>query len=439
MKQKKIWMAVCMVVCLGCMFLNGCGKSPGSTNQVILTDEKNTQEATILHFFAPIDTASDGAMYYRELIDQYNTQNTDCQVVFEGISVANGFNEYLEQRLDADQGDDVFIVNADLVKPLYHKGYFYDLSTFQVFQQLNDSAKEQAMIGDIAYCLPVDMTAYCLFVNLDVLDQYDLQPPKNLEEFQTCCQTIKTAGGTPLSLNRWYALTVPAMANGLYKVYSAENTQEIRNGLNNGEIQIANYMLEGFQVVEGFIQQGWYGDGLDTATVDSIPAGIQDIPDFANGNTAFYFGHLNAMSLIEDTNPKLNYIVQGVPIPNGTVTLPAALTRLCINANSDYLDETIDFVNYLTSNQYQKISANGNGILPIYNEVDFTLSSERMRPAYETFITGGQIPIEDMQLQFTYWDTIRELCINMFDHASAEEAAAEYNKIQMEQIAQYKK
>ena len=50
----------------------------------------------------------------------------------------------------------------------------------------------------------------------------------------------------------------------------------------------------------------------------------------------------------------------------------------------------------------------------------------------------GQIPIEDMNLHFTYWDTIRILCLEMVDGMSAEEAAEEYNRIQMEQIEAYK-
>lgn len=240
-----------------------------------------------------------------------------------------------------------------------------------------------------------------------------------------------------MSLNRWYALTVPALANGLSKIYGAENLRDIRSKLNSGELKIGDYMQDGFEVVEEFIQEGWYGDGLSTAFVETMKAGDQDLPDFVSEKTAFYFGHLDSLSSAEEINPDINYVVQGVPVTDGTVTLPAALTRLSINADSKNLKETVDFVNYITSNKYNEMSSSGNGILPIYVDAEYKLKSEKMRPAYETFIKGRQVPIEDMQLHFTYWDNVRELSIKMFDGYTAGEAAEEYDRIQIEQIAQY--
>lgn len=75
----------------------------------------------------------------------------------------------MEERLDSGKGDDIFIVNEDRVKSLYSKGYFCDLSGLAGVQMLNKAAKAQAVIGDITYCIPVNMSAYALFVNLDVL------------------------------------------------------------------------------------------------------------------------------------------------------------------------------------------------------------------------------------------------------------------------------
>lgn len=438
MKRMLKMAAMGLAVCLCFIPMSGCGApSADGGSQVILADEDNSAQEKVIRFFAPVESASVDAIYYRSLIDRYNAQHTGVSAVFEGISTAEGFNQYLEQRLDAGQGDDIFIVNADMVKPLYHKGYFYDLSALSAFQELNDATKEQAVIGEFAYCLPVSMTAYCMFVNLDVLEQYGLQPPQNLEEFRACCGTIKEAGGVPISLNRWYALTIPAMANGLHQLYDADNIEEIRVGLNRGDIAIGDYMLEGFQVMEEFIREGWYGDNLDSVAVDGIRATIQDVPDFASGKTAFYFGHLNAMDMIEDANPHANYVIQGVPVPGGTVILPAVQTRLCVNADSAYLEEALEFLDYAASNQYEKVTGGDTGFLPIYKDREHTLSSERIRPVYELYQAGRQIPIEDMRLHFNYWDTIREICLTMFDGTTAEEAAEDYTKQQLEQIPLY--
>ena len=51
-----------------------------------------------LTFFAPVEGKSSGAVSYRRLIDRYNKSH-EVHVVFEGIATADGYNEYLEERL----------------------------------------------------------------------------------------------------------------------------------------------------------------------------------------------------------------------------------------------------------------------------------------------------------------------------------------------------
>jgi hypothetical protein len=55
----------------------------------------------VLTFFAPIDGKSSGAVAYRKLIDEYNSSHKGVHVIFEGIATADGFNQYLEERLDS--------------------------------------------------------------------------------------------------------------------------------------------------------------------------------------------------------------------------------------------------------------------------------------------------------------------------------------------------
>lgn len=436
MKCRRILLCIGMAASMA--LLAGCGSNMHQEGgQVIMEEETAEEENKVLTFFAPTDSASSEALRYKELIDRYNEGNPGIKVVFEGIATADGFNEYLEQRLDAGKGDDIFIENADSVKHLYSKGYFYDLSDLPAFGKLNSSTRSQALIGDIAYCVPVEMTAYAMFVNVDLLEEYGLTPPTDLEEFLACCRSIKEQGGTPISLNRWFALTVPTMANGLYKIYGSEDADAIIEGLNKGEIKIGDYMLEGFELFETMVKEGFYGDGLDGASVDALKAGAVDLPDFIAERTAFFFGSLGGIRDMEQANPNLNCIVLGAPNPEGTVTLPAVAARLSVNANSRYLDESLDFVTYISSGTYRKNADLASSLLPTYDDAEFQLLTESLRPAYETYMEDGQIPIEDMQLKFNYWDTVRELCIQMFDGMTAEEAAVEYNEIQEEQIALY--
>ena len=65
-------------------------------------------------------------------------------------------------------------------------------------------------------------------------------------------------------------------------------------------------MLEGFEVFEQFVREGWYGNGLTGSAVNAMKAGKNDIPDFTDGKTAFYFGPLEYMQWAEELNPMLD-------------------------------------------------------------------------------------------------------------------------------------
>lgn len=110
-----------------------------------------------------------------------NAQSDTIEVRVEGLSTGDGYNEALERRLDEGTDVDLFIVNADRVKALNARGYFYDLSQQPVYRKLNDAAKRQSTIDGIAYCLPTKMTAYGLYVNVGLLERYGLEPTRDVD------------------------------------------------------------------------------------------------------------------------------------------------------------------------------------------------------------------------------------------------------------------
>ena len=82
--------------------------------------------------------------------------------------------------------------------------------------------------------------------------------------------------------------------------------------------------------------------------------------------------------------------------------------------------------------------AEGSGALPTREgQSGLPIDAEHMQKLQALVGQKGQIPIEDMDLHFTYWDTVRTLCLEMIDGMSAEEAAEKYNAIQLEQITAY--
>lgn len=435
MKKRRSYFA--SILLLMAVLLTGC---QSSTNKDSMQIRQERQKKTILTFFLPMDMQSYAVDVYKNIIAEFNAENNDIEIRVDGISTVAGFNKALEQRLeDGDAGADLFLVNADSVKPLHAKGCFYDLSGIPAYKMLNSAAKEQSVIEGTVYTIPVQMTAYGLYVNTGLLRSHGLEPPENLEQFLHCCQTLKENGITPISCNRGYAFTTIAMARGLYPIYQAENKEELLAGLNDGSIKIGDYMVEGFRLTEELVQKGYYGSGLIKEEVDAIAPGTTDLENFIAGKTAFAVFPMGKEKDIDRGAPDMEYIQQGFPVlPDGTVSLPALSVRICVNAKGSHVAESLIALEYMTTKKADEFMENGVGILPAITGGKPPAIDPRADALYQDVISGGQIPIEDMSLYFTYWDTIRAMCIEIVGGMTPEEAAEEYNRIQMEQIQAYR-
>ena len=431
--MKKSWMGSFIMVSLAGMLLSGCGDSK-KPNELQIVETK--PEKVVINLFTAIESerTADSSLY-RDLITDFNEQSDTIEIRVNGMSTADGYNEALKNRLEAGEDVDLFAVNADAVKELEAKGYFYDLSGQPVYQELNESAKQQAVVNGTAYCLPTKMTAYGLYVNVGLLKEYGLEPPQNVDEFLHCCEILKENGITPIGLNRWYAMTVFAMARGLYPLYQSEDTEAMIAGLNDGSIKISQYMLEGFRFFKELVDHGYYGEGLTSEGVDAIKANTTDWEDFIGRKAAFVVFPAGKESDIEKHAPDMEYIMQGIPaLYDGTVSLPAISSRICVNAKGAHVKESLEVLVYLTTHKKYELNQGEDSLIPVFRNEEFD-SKPNLKPIYEVASSPGQIPIEDMTICFDYWGTIRLLCLDIIDGATPEEAAAEYDRIQLEAVA----
>lgn len=431
--MKKTRACVLLIVFLAGMLLSGCTQADDPNDLRLVSEGQGKIVINFMTSIEPTQISSSGI--YRDLIADYNSQSDYIEIRVSGLSTADGYNEALENRLNNGNDVDLFEVNAATVKRLDGKGYFYDLSEQPVFKELNDSARQQAIVNGTAYCLPTSMTAYGIYVNVGLLREYGLEPPQNAEEFLNCCQVLKQNGVNPIGINRWYAMTVFAMARGLYPIYQAENRDEILEGLNDGSIKISEYMLEGFRFFKELVDKGYFGDNLTAEGVDATKAGTTDWEGFINGRTAFVVFPAEKEGDIEECAPDMDFIMQGIPaLPDDTVSLPAINTRICVNAKGENVAEALEVLEYLTTKKRDELNSGASGVIPVFKQEEST-ASPKLQALYEDACSPGQIPIEDMSLCFDYWGTTRLLCLEIIGGATAEEAAAEYDRVQLEAVA----
>lgn len=229
-----------------------------------------------------------------------NRLSTDSMITVDSVSTAEGFDQFLEERLDVGDAVDVFIVNAENAKDIAQKGQFYDLSILDNFQSLS-----------------------------------------------------------------WWSMAIPVMARSLYPIYQAENRAELMEGLNSREVKIGDYMIEDFKMFEEFLEKGCYGDNL-------------------------------------------------------------------------VMEEAVGFVDYLVSQREELLAQDTSGSLsPFHSTAAPETNAAWKQSILDLMEAGHQIPLEDMNLHFGYWNNTRKLCLAMVDGMSAEDAAEEYNRIQMAELRTY--
>ena len=362
--MRKTWLAFALAVLLA-VNLSACGQPEPETG---IQFYEKSEEAVTLSMFVPVGVDLGGTDSFRDLTLTYNERHSNVQISVDSVSTADGFDLFLEERLDAGKAVDIFVVNAENVKEIARKKQFYDLSGLDSFQKLTKSAKEQAMVDGTAYTIPLKMAVYVMDVNVSLLKRHGLAVPQDYDSFVHCCQVLKEQGVTPIALNRWWSMAVPVMARSLYPVYQAPNQEELIEGLNRGELKIGDYMIDGFRMFEMFVEKGYYGEDLVMEEVDAIKANTQDRDDFHNGRAAFFFypmENLNGRTMENGDE----CISVGIPmLPDGVVTLPSISVRLCVNPDSDYLEESVEFADYLASERVKLLAGDDSGDLSPFHQ-----------------------------------------------------------------------
>lgn len=433
MKVKKL-AALTLLLVLGVFSASCRPQKPAPTIQI---NEKPVETVTLKMFF-PMGIGLNSTDGFRDLTLAYNAMHGNVKISVDSVSTADGFDDFLIERLGTDDAVDVFIVNAESVKDIARAGRFYDLSDLDSVHALAASAKEQAVISGTTYCVPLKMAAYVMDVNVSLLERHGLKVPENYDEFLHCCEVLKAAGVTPIAVSRWWAMAVPVMARSLYPIYQAENREELIQGLNSGRLKIGDYMIHGFEMLEDFLEKGYYGQGLTMDQVDAIKANTQDLEDFRSGKVAFRFYAMKELRATEIENGDTS-ISAAIPVlPHGAITLPSISDRLCVNANSRHLEQAVDFVAYLVSQRAGLLAQDTSGSLsPFHSSAAPQPKEAWQQEILEIMEAGRQIPLEDMNLHFGCWDNTRKLCLAMVGGMSAEQAAQEYNRIQAEELEAY--
>lgn len=113
---------------------------------------------------------------------------------------ADSHKTILQTKLASDDAPTIFDLgsNADLV--VYNEaGYLADLSDFECLANVDPDLLKEGQVDGKQVGIPVELSGYGVFYNVDIFEEYGLKEPTTLSELKTVCDTLVANGITPFA------------------------------------------------------------------------------------------------------------------------------------------------------------------------------------------------------------------------------------------------
>lgn len=300
---------------------------------------------------------------YKKIIDEYKKKNDKIE-----IELITDFGEENKVKEAMQNGEvDLIGLKRQHVIEFAKSGMLEDLTTYFAEKEL-DKKLYGASIGYGLYNdkiygyndMPLTME---FFYNADLFRKYNLNEPKNLKELINISTKLKSKGVIPIEvggLDNWtLALLfsqINAQTTGSIEVTSKYNTDK------NGYISLKN-INKSFEIYSQIFSK--------TVSKGSLDINYrQSIDDFVKGKVAIIPAGAWAKNLIDEIKPaNFNYSVFTEPLKfvEEPISMFASAggQTIVIPQKSSYKKETMEFLEYLLSDEAQKVFVEAGYISPL--------------------------------------------------------------------------
>lgn len=327
---------------LACIFiLAGCGNG----NRVVNYEETDRESITITFFGNKYEP--ENVLIIEEIISEFMEENPGIRISYESLK-GNAYYDALGKRMAAGKGDDVFMVNHDILLELREKGLVADLTDLSTISNFTESMRGQMEEDGRIYWVPTTVSVFGLYCNLDLLKEHDQKVPENLGEWMAVCEYFTGQGITPVIANNDISLKTLAIGRGFYSLYQEKREKEAFLQLNSGREALSGYLEPGFLLVKEMIDKG-YVDARKTLETQKTS---DDLQEFIRGEAPFMLTGAWAAGRVDGMKPDFSFEVIPYPIlEDGSLLVINADTRLSINADSEHKEAAMKFVEFFTQPQ----------------------------------------------------------------------------------------
>ena len=339
------------------------------------------------------------------------------------------YDEACTERIRDNVGDDILVLNSDVITNMGREGLLADLSDVDGADALLPAVRASVTVDGKLVAFPREYIAYGLIVNNDILKEHGLEIPQTIDDFFACCEKLKADGmEIPMQANRWW-LECFVLTQGFADFYQADNTDQLIADLNNGTTKMSEYMRPGFEFLKTCIDKGY----INAELANSYEA-WDERDAFLNQESAFMTSFTGAVT---GEGRKLNVYdfdlrVTGFPTKDGQVALSNA-TGLSIPAQDAKMDNAKTALAALTSAEASQIFCERSGNFAARSDVHTDMESLSVLNDFVDDIQAGRMvaacnPSINMEL----WGNICIVVRDLLAGQSVDECMATIDQLQLD-------
>lgn len=389
-KRSSVWLLVSAFIMT---LMTGCARK----NEVVNYDSQD-HEITRITFFGN-KYEPENVTVIEEIISGFMEENQDIRVSYESMK-GSSYYDALKKRMASGNGNDVFMVNHDILLELEANGQLADLSGLPVISDFTDEMRSQIDEDGKIYWVPTTVSVFGLYCNLELLEKHNQNVPGTLGEWEASCNYFTGQGITPVIANNDISLKTMAIGRGFYSVYQEKRQKEVFERLNSGEEKLGDYLTDGFSVAKEFIDKGY----IDAEKALKTEKTSGDLQEFIKGESPYMLTGAWAAGRVEKMNPDFKFEVVPLPVlEDGSLLVINADTRLSVNSGSENLDAAMKFVEYFTHKEnIHKFADQQSSFCPLKGEQPSSVKT--VQPLVPCYQSGRTVIGTDGFLELPIWD-----------------------------------
>lgn len=411
-------------ILIGCVCAISLIACQDTDSKIVYKEQKDTEKIEISFLTTGFD--GDTLSIFDPVIKKFHEEKPHIKVAFENYNDKNkSIAEYIKNRIEGSEPLDIVSMDVVNIFEYARQNQIIDFSQTEMAKNLNDIARKDSLVDGKVMSIPTGLSAYCLGANMDMLNACHLDVPTNWEEFIHCCEVLKKKGYQPIVGTKNFPKMF-VIAGGLSQIYFNGHEEENIQNLNSGDTKISVYAKRGFEMLAELVDKGYIDteEALNHAPSESIELFAKEKGCFTIGNSVSYN--------VNELNFELSILP--FPIDNGYVSLIASDRRLAVMNDSKHIDESLEFLEFLTNKGAQELSVSSFGRLPAYQTASKTVD-KRMSLIMKSLDQNQVMLIQDYSLVFEQWGNLNTLINNFLKNQNIQEQLDAFDKIQADAIA----